>query len=71
MTGNPTYFESFKWRREIIKGRIDDLTGLIVNSSGRRKRVMTVQEVVESWLTTIAPPEIAARREESNALARS
>ena len=69
LTGNTALLEPFEHRREIIKQRIDDLTGLILNSSSQRKRVMKVQEIVQGWLTTTALPEIAARQEQGRAAA--
>ncbi len=62
LTGNTALLEPFEHRREIIKQRIDDLTGLILNTPSQRKRVMKVQEIVQGWLATTALPEIAVRR---------
>jgi PAS domain S-box-containing protein len=62
LAGNPADLEVYQTRRGELKKRIDALTDLIVNSSTQRKRVMRVQEIVQSWLKTIADPEIAARQ---------
>jgi PAS domain S-box-containing protein len=64
LTANAAYLESFETRREAIKQRVDDLTDHIVESSAQRKRVMKVQEIVQKWLTTVAAPEMAARRDQ-------
>lgn len=60
LTNNKAYVEAFDRRREAIKSRIDDLTGLIVHSPTQRKRVMKVQEFVQQWLNTVALPEMNA-----------
>jgi len=62
LTGNADYLPSFERRREAIKQRVDELTDFIVESSAQRKRVMKVQEIVHTWLTTVAAPEMEARR---------
>jgi two-component system cell cycle sensor histidine kinase/response regulator CckA len=62
LSGKEEYVSAFDKKRESIKQRIDELTGLIVDSATQRKRVMKVQEVVREWLTTIADPEIKAGR---------
>ena len=64
LTGKPLYIASFDRRRELIKRRIEVLTGLILDSPKQRKRVMKVQEVVQRWLDTVALPEIRSRRAE-------
>ncbi|MDQ6913094.1 MAG: CHASE3 domain-containing protein, partial [Verrucomicrobiota bacterium] len=61
LTGNPTYREAFEQRREEIKRRIDDLAALILNSPPQRKRVIKVQELVQTWAVTVAEPEMNAR----------
>ncbi len=66
LTGNPAALEAFETRRQLIKQRIDDLTGLILNSPLQRKRIMKLQEFVQNWLKTIALPEIAARQAKGN-----
>ena len=67
LTGNPAYREPFERRREAIKQRIDQLTDLILLSPAQRKRVMKVQEIVQTWLTTIAIPEMSGREKKSGA----
>ncbi len=62
LTGNPSYLEPFERRREVIKQRIDSLASKILKSSAQRKRVMKVQEIVQSWLATTALPEISTRQ---------
>ena len=62
LTANAAYQELFERRREQIKRRVDDLTDLIVESPGQRKRLMKVQEIVQRWLTTVAAPEMEMRR---------
>ena len=68
LSGKEEYVSAFDKKRESIKQRIDELTGLIVDSATQRKRVMKVQEVVREWLTTIADPEIKAGRTKSGQL---
>ncbi|MGI9086844.1 MAG: CHASE3 domain-containing protein [Chthoniobacterales bacterium] len=68
LTGNPDYLKSFERRRDIIKQRIDDLTGLILKSPQQRKRVMRVQEIVQNWTATVALPEITARKTNTEAV---
>ncbi|MDB6147995.1 MAG: Histidine kinase, partial [Spartobacteria bacterium] len=61
LTGNQTYIGSFDRRRDLIRRRLDDLSGLIVDSPKQRKRVVKVQDVVLNWLNTVALPEIKSR----------
>ena len=61
LTGNPSYREAFEQRRDEIKRRIDDLAALILNSPPQRKRVIKVQELVQSWASTVAEPQMNAR----------
>jgi PAS domain S-box-containing protein len=56
LTNDRAYVQSFRERCELVKERIDALTGLILNSPTQRKRVMRVQEIVQKWLDTIAQP---------------
>src|SRR6202171_5638471 len=58
LNGKPAYIESFNRRRDLIKQRIEDLTALILENPKQRKRVMKVQEIVQSWLRTVALAEI-------------
>jgi len=67
LSGKEEYISAFDKRRESIKQRIDDLTGLILDSPAQRKRMMKVQEVVREWLNTVADPELKARRIKSGA----
>jgi CHASE3 domain sensor protein len=62
LTSNPAYRGAFDQRRTAIKERIDALTDLILESSAQRKRVMKVQEIVNSWLAGVAIPEMDARQ---------
>jgi PAS domain S-box-containing protein len=65
LTGKPASLEPFEQRRAILKNRIDDLTGLIINSPAQRKRVMKLQETIQTWITKTALPEIAGRQGQS------
>ncbi len=58
LTGNEIYLETFNRRREQIRRRMDELTGLIVEKSPQRKRIMKAQELVQNWLQIVAIPEI-------------
>ncbi len=58
LTGENLYLETFNRRHEQIRQRIDDLAGLILESSPQRKRMMKVQEAMQEWLDKIALPEI-------------
>jgi PAS domain S-box-containing protein len=69
LTAGTNASEAFQQRRDAIKGRIDDLTGLILESAPQRKRVMKVQEIVQKWLNTVAVPEIEARQSRGSAAA--
>src|SRR5438105_10750294 len=62
LSGNELYIAPFDRKRELLKGRVEGLTALILDSPKQRKRVMKVQEVVQKWLDTVALPEINARR---------
>jgi PAS domain S-box-containing protein len=62
LTGNDAYLEPFERRRELIKKRVDELTVLILDSPRQRKRVMRIQEIVQSWLDDIALPQIKERQ---------
>ena len=62
LSGNENYIEPFEKKRDLIRQRIDDLTVLILENPRQRKRVITVQEVVQEWLDTVATPEMSARR---------
>ena len=53
MTGDDAYRETFERRRDQIQKQVDDLVGLILESSPQRKRIMKVQETVHAWLDTI------------------
>lgn len=61
ITGKPFYAASFQHRRESIKGRMEGLTALILDSPKQRKRVMKIQDVVQRWIESVALPQIAAR----------
>ncbi len=67
LTGNASYTDVFQRRRDAIRDRIDALTGLILESSQQRKRVMKMQSVVDKWLTTVAIPEMTARQAKAGA----
>ncbi|HEX4641594.1 MAG TPA: PAS domain S-box protein, partial [Chthoniobacterales bacterium] len=57
LTGNGE-LESFERRRDLIKGRVEELTQLILDSPRQRKRVMKIQEIVQKWLEDVALPQI-------------
>ncbi|MEP6937143.1 MAG: CHASE3 domain-containing protein [Chthoniobacterales bacterium] len=65
LTGHSSYLQPFQERRDVIKNRIDALTGLILDSPMQRKRVMKVQEIVQKWLDSVALPEMSARQTKS------
>ena len=62
LTGKPLYIDAFQSRRELIKRRTDDLNSLILDNLKERKRLMKVQGVVQTWLDTVALPEIQSRQ---------
>ena len=62
LTGSPQYLEPFERRRELIKGRVEELTVLILDSPRQRKRVMKIQEIVQKWLDEVALPQINDRQ---------
>jgi two-component system cell cycle sensor histidine kinase/response regulator CckA len=62
LSANENYIDPFEKKRDLIKQRIDDLTALILENPRQRKRVIKVQEVVQTWLDTVATPEMSARR---------
>ncbi|PYK84292.1 MAG: hypothetical protein DME41_03360 [Verrucomicrobia bacterium] len=47
------------------------MTVLILENPRQRKRVITVQEVVQEWLDTVATPEMSARREAKGTATKS
>ena len=55
--------------------RTDELATFILESSPQRKRMMKMQETLQSWLDTVARPEIEKRntspREQASANAAS
>ena len=65
--GKEDYSGPFDKKQELIRRRIEDLTGVILDSPKQRKRVMKVQEVVQRWLETVAEPEIKARQSKTSA----
>jgi len=65
LTGKEEYVTSFNRRSDMIKRRIEDLTGLILDNPKQRKRVMKVQEVVQKWLDTVALPELRSHDRET------
>ena len=67
LTGDRTYIEVFDRRRHAIKERIDTLADRIVENSQQRKRLMKVQEILTSWVTTVALPEMNARQSKGGA----
>jgi PAS domain S-box-containing protein len=62
LTGDAAYLETFNRRYEQIRTRTDELAALILESSPQRKRMMKMQEMVQSWLDTVARPEIEKRK---------
>ncbi len=62
LTGREDYIAGFEKRRESIKQRTQDLMTLILDNPNQRKRVMKVQDIVQKWCTTVADPEVKARR---------
>ena len=71
LTGNQGYLDPFQRRRELIRHRVDELTQEILDSPPQRKRVMKVQEIVQSWLNTIAVPQMNARTLKNTAVPES
>jgi PAS domain S-box-containing protein len=67
LSGSPELLAPYEKKREQIKQRIEDLTALIIDNPRQRKRVIKIQEVVQQWLTTVAAPEITARRTKGTA----
>ncbi len=67
LTGSVEYLESFERRRETIKGRVEELTVLILDSPRQRKRVMKIQEIVQKWLDEVALPQINDRQSKGTA----
>jgi len=66
VTGDASFSKAFEERREGIKKRVEDVTALILGSSPQRKRVMKVQELIQTWLRDVAAPEMAARTSQPN-----
>ncbi len=60
--GDDGYLETFNRRYEQIRSRIDQLAALILESSPQRKRMMKMQETLQTWLDTIARPEIENKK---------
>ena len=71
LSANENDIEPFEKKRDLIRQRIDDLTVLILENPRQRKRVITVQEVVQEWLDTVATPEMSARREAKGTATKS
>src|SRR5947207_8715672 len=67
LTGSPEYLEPFERRRELIKGRVEELTVLILDSPKQRKRVMKIQEIVQKWLDEVALPQMNERQTKGSA----
>jgi PAS domain S-box-containing protein len=65
LTGENLYLKPFEHRREQIKQGVEDLTVLILDSPGQRKRVMKIQEIVQKWLATVALPQMNTRQTKS------
>jgi PAS domain S-box-containing protein len=65
LTGDHLYLESFDRQRNSIEQRLDDLTSQILDAPKQRKRVIKVKEVVQSWLDTVAIPEMKQRQASS------
>ena len=68
LTGKEDYVAAFEKKRDVIKQRIEELTGLILDSQTERKRMMKVQDVVQKWLATVADPEIKLRQTKGTAV---
>ena len=62
LSGKEDFVAPFEKKRDQIRGRMEDLTTLILDNPRQRKRIIKVQEVVQKWLDTVAGPEISARR---------
>ncbi|MEP6822073.1 MAG: PAS domain S-box protein [Chthoniobacterales bacterium] len=60
LTGNPANAAAFQERQKIVKARIEAMTDLILESSTQRKRVMRLQELVNTWLTQAARADLTA-----------
>ena len=75
LTGDDVYLETFNRRHEQVRSRTDELAALILESSPQRKRMMKMQETLQTWLDTVARPEIekkkTSRRESANTSAAS
>jgi len=56
------YIGSFQKKLQSMKDRTQELMGLILDSPTQRKRVMKVQDLIQTWCATVAEPEIKARR---------
>src|SRR5947209_378488 len=54
LSGSEDYVAPFEKKRDLIKHRTEDLTALILDTPRQRKRVIRVQEVVQSWLYAVA-----------------
>nr|MDQ2659762.1 CHASE3 domain-containing protein [Verrucomicrobiota bacterium] len=61
LTGSTTDADLFSRLQSTVKGRIDKLTGLIVDNPIQRKRVSKVQDIVRRWTSTTALPEMQTR----------
>jgi PAS domain S-box-containing protein len=62
LSGREDYVAPFETKRDLIKQRTEELTGLIVDDPQQRKRIIKVREVVQRWLDSVATPEMNARR---------
>ena len=62
LSGKEDFVAPFEKKRDQIRGRMEDLTTLILDNPRQRKRIIKVQEVVQKWLDMVAAPEINARR---------
>lgn len=70
LTGDVSFAEAFDQRREGIQARVGDVTELILGSPPQRKRVMKVQDLVQTWLRDVATPQIEARKTQAGAAAK-
>src|SRR6266436_3207862 len=62
LSGSEDFLAPFNKKVDLIKNRVEDLNGLIIDNPRQRKRVIKVQEVVQKWLDTVAIPQVEARR---------
>jgi PAS domain S-box-containing protein len=65
ISGWAEYIAAFDAKKQLIKRRIEELTGLISDAPAERKNAIRVLDIVQQWLTTIAEPQLKARRDKT------